>query len=159
MHIPRPSKLTLLVIALFFCFGGIALAQDELTLESLRDRLVELEDRFTGYENRLTNIEDQYADPWSPDVIYKDDGICQSPLHASHEWVNVILANIHQQTADAYRSSYGVSIDPSDADLISISFGVGSSNVYLEYAISGRIVVEKWSHCDYLGHSEWSDDN
>ncbi len=159
MALRRTSKLTLLVLAFSFCCAGIALAQDEPTLESLRDRLVGLEGRFARLEERLTNLEAQSADPWSPEVIYTDDGICQSPLHAPHEWAKSIRPKIHQETADAYRSEYGVSIDPANADLASISFAVGSSNVYLKYHILGRTVVEKWSHCDYLGHSEWSEDN
>lgn len=159
MNLGRPSKLTLLVLALFLCFGGIALAQDDLTLESLRDRLVELEESVTGFGVRLSNLEALFADPWLSDVIYTDDGICQSTLHAAHEWSSRINSRLHQETADAFRSTYGVSIDPSDVELASISMAVGSSNVYLEYSISGQKVVEKWSHCDYLGHSEWTEDN
>ena len=159
MNLRRPSRITLLILALFLCFGGIALAQDDLTLESLRDRLVELEESISGFGVRLSDIESLLADPWSPDVLYTDDGICQSPMHASSEWSSRINPRVHQETADAFRSTYGVSIDPYDVEMASISMAVGSSTVYLEYSISGQKVVEKWSHCDYQGHSEWTEDN
>lgn len=152
MNFRRPSHLALVVLSLFLCFGGIAVAQEELTLESLRDRLVE-------FEARLVKLEALFTDPWLPDVIYTDDGICHNPLHSSHRYASRIQGHLHQETADAFRSTYGVSIDPSDAELSSISFGVDSSHVYLEFSISGQIVVEKWAHCEFLGHSEWSTDD
>ena len=70
---------------------------------------------------------------------------------------NRMIDIIHQETADAYRAENGVSIDPADVDLISISFSVNSSEIYLEYILSKRKVVETWAHCEYLGHSEWTD--
>ena len=48
-------------------------------------------------------------------------------------------------------------IDPTDVYLRSISFEVDSSNVYLKYEKDGSIVVEKWAHCEFLGHSEWEE--
>lgn len=63
---------------------------------------------------------------------------------------------IHQEAADAYRMQYGVSVDPADADLVRISFSVDSSEVYLEFRLSKRTVVETWGHCKFLGHSEWT---
>jgi len=129
-------------------------AQDDLSLNDIV-KMVE------ALETRLAKIESLLADPWSPDVIYKDDGVCQSPLHTPYErtYQNSTLLNdrIHQETADAYRTEFGMSIDASDVDLISISFGVGSSNVYLEFDTDvGHRVVEKWAHCKYLGHSNWT---
>lgn len=103
-----------------------------------------------------------WSDPWSPGIIYKDDGICQNPLHTSFErsvfssGAMMMNDRIHQETADAYRATFGKSIDPNDADLVSISFGIEDSRIYLEYDISGQQVVEEWAHCEYLGHSNWS---
>ena len=148
-------KQKLLIIALLaLLVPGALLAQDELTLDDLVNIIKKL-------ETRLVKIESLLADPWSPDVIYKDDGICQSPLHTPFERSafssGSLMLNdrIHQETADAYRADFGVSVDPNDAQLSGISFGVGSSHVYLEYDISGKTVVEKWEHCEYMGHSEW----
>lgn len=129
-------------------------AQDELSLDDIVNMVKEV-------ETRLAKIESLLADPWSPDVIYKDDGICQSPLHTAYDdpygrGIQMMNDRIHQETADAYRSTFGQSIDPMDVDLVSIAFGVGSSNVFLEYDLDGQKVVEKWSHCKYLGHSAWS---
>ena len=67
-------KRYLIIIALIaLILPGVLLAQDELTLESLNDLI-------TGLDERLSAIEEQFADPWSPDII-TDDDVCQSPLH------------------------------------------------------------------------------
>ena len=46
---------------------------------------------------------------------------------------------------------------PSDPTLISLSFAAEGSEVYLEYSMSRRNVVETWANCEFLGHSEWED--
>ena len=144
----------ILLVALALLAPLALQAQDDLTLDDLVKIVQEL-------EARLGKIESLLADPWSPAVIYKDDGICQNPLHSSYprsaysSGSLMMNSRIHQKTADAYRTEYGVSVDPMDADLASISFGVGSNHTYLEYDISGKTVVEKWAHCEYLGHTDW----
>ena len=159
------KRITILLITLIAILAPTLLfAQDELTLESLNARLQALEAKMEnltpGLGERVQAIETLLADPWSPDVIYKDDGICQSPLHAiESRYSSIMTGELHQETADAYRNSYGVSIDPSDVYIQSISFGVGSNAVYLEYLVNDRKVVEKWAHCEYLGHSEWTEAN
>ena len=144
------KTIVLLIAAVALLAPTLLFAQDELTLESLRDRLVDL-------EARIVNLEALFADPWSPNAINTDDGICQNPLHAQDERSNFIKMEIRQETADAYRSAYGVSINPDDVYLSSISFGVSSNHVYLEYTSRDdkRRVVEKWAHCEFLGHSKW----
>ena len=149
-------KQNLLIIALLaFLVPGALLAQDDITLDDLVNIIKEM-------ETRLGKIESLISDPWSPSVIYKDDGICQSPLHTAFDrsafssGAKMMNDRIHQKTADAYRTEFGVSIDPIDARLVSISFGVESSHIYLEFDIEGQQVVEKWVHCEYLGHSNWS---
>ena len=147
----------IVVLALFVPAGAL-LAQDELTLESLAETVATLTETVAGLSARVATIESVFADPWSPEVIYTDDGVCQSPLHTPQPYSSIMTGELNQETADAYRSSYGVSINPTAVYLQSISFGVGSSHVYLEYAKDSRKVVEKWSHCEFLGHSEWSED-
>ena len=137
--------------------AGALLAQDELTLEGLAETVATLTETVTGLSARVDTIEGVFADPWSPEVIHTDDGVCQNPLQARGRYGG-IQEEVHQETADAYRSSYGASIDPDDVDLRSISFAVDSSHVYLEYTKDSRKVVEKWEHCEFLGHSEWSED-
>ena len=146
----------IVALALFVPAGAL-LAQDELTLEGLAETVATLTETVAGLSARVATIESVFADPWSPEVIYTDDGVCQSPLHARFRYGG-IKEEIHQETADAYRISFGASIDPDDVDFRSISFGVGSNHVYLEYTKDSRKVVEKWAHCEFLGHSEWSED-
>ena len=138
----------------------ILFAQDsELTLQSLSDRLDNFTAAITDLTGRTEALEALIAGPWSPGIIYTDDGICQSPLHAPpNEYADLLGGHLRQETADAYRTEYGTSIDPDDAYLHSISFGVVSDHVYLEYTINDRKVVEKWAHCEFLGHSEWKED-
>ena len=130
-------------------------AQNELSIQDIVNMVEAL-------ETRLAKVETLLADPWSPDIIYKDDGVCQSPLHTAYERSvfssggNMMNDRLHQETADAYRSAFGRSINPMSADLTSIAFEVDSSNVYLEFNLEGQTVVEKWAHCKYLGHSEWA---
>ena len=140
----------IVALALFVPAGAL-LAQDELTLEGLAEAVATLTETVTGLSARVDTIEGVFADPWSPEVIYTDDGVCLNPLHSRSRYGG-ITADITQETADAYRSSFGVSIDPTSVYLQSISFGVGSNHVYLEYTKDGRRVVEKWAHCDFLGH-------
>ena len=148
----KRALLTIALLALIAASAaGIASAQGELTLESLALRLESLGER-------VENLEALYADPWSPGVLYTDDGICQNPLHLKGRYSSAIGGEIHQETADSYRKTYGVSIDPSDVYLQSISFGVGSNHVYFGYGIGDKIVVERWAHCDFLGHSEWAEE-
>ena len=137
-------KRTLIIIVLLALFiPGALLAQDELTLEDLVEQLGAL-------EVRLESLEAMFADPWSPNIIYVDDGVCQSPLHSKREWGEFIRMEIRQETADAYRTQYGTSIDPSgDVYLSSISFDVDTSNVYIQYTTNDRTVVEKWAHCEF----------
>ena len=146
-------KRHLFIIALVsFILPGTLLAQDELTLDSLQALI-------TALDERLSAIEEQFADPWSPDFI-TEDGVCQSPLHTGPENMFGRIAleeTVHQETADAYRAQYGTSVDPKDARLMSLSFSVDSSEVFIEYELNKRYVVETWAHCEYLGHSEWTD--
>lgn len=131
---------------------GALLAQDELTLESLQDLI-------TALDERLVAIEEQFADPWSPEIII-GNGVCQSPLHTGSDSMFGRLPleqTIHQETADAYRAQYGTSVDPARARLMSFSFSVESSEIYIEYELNKRYVVETWAHCEYLGHSEWTE--
>lgn len=154
----------LLITILVILSPTLIFAQGELTLDSLNARLEAIEAKMGGLTpglgERVQAIEALFADPWSPDVIYKEDGICQSPLHAiESRYSSILTGELHQETADAYRSAYGVSIDPTDVYLQSISFEEEGNAVYLEYLLDARKVVEKWAHCEYLGHSEWSDDD
>ena len=138
-----------LAVTLFALLPVALLAQDELTLESLAETVNTLTERVDA-------IEELFADPWKPSVIHTDDGICQSELHASHEWSDRLYERIHQETADAYRAEFGVSMDPADVDLASLSFASEGTKVYLEYvADGGGTVVEEWANCEYLGHSDW----
>ena len=64
----------LVIVVLLTIVPVTLLAQDDLTLEGLVGIVEDI-------EGRLSEIEAMFADPWSPEVIYTDDGICQSPLH------------------------------------------------------------------------------
>ena len=143
------KRALIIIVLLALLIPGALLAQGELTLENLAEQL-------TALEVRLGALEEMFADPWSPNVIYMDDGVCQNPLHSKRERGDFIQMEIRQETADAYRTQYGTSIDPSGSVyLSSISFDVDSSNVYIQYTTNNRTVVEKWAHCEFLGHSEW----
>ena len=145
----RMGWIVVLVVVAVLALGGMAWAQEEgVTLESLAEMV-------KAIEERVGSLEGIFADPWSPEIIYTDDGICQSPLHFTDR--SILRGEIRQETADAYRTSYGHSIDPSDVYLQSISFGVDSNHVYLGYEKDGRAVVEKWANCEFLSHSEWDD--
>ncbi len=64
-------KRTLIIIGLLaLLIPSALLAQEKLTLEGLADQL-------TALEERQGALEAMFADPWSPDVIYMDDGMCQ----------------------------------------------------------------------------------
>lgn len=142
----------ILLVLVFSASAVIVSAQEELTLESLQGLI-------SGLDERLSAIEEQFADPWSPDIV-TDDGVCQSPLHTGPENMFGRIAleeTIHQETADAYRAQYGTSVDPARARLMSFSFSVDSSEVYIEYEMNKKYVVETWAHCEFLGHSEWAD--
>lgn len=143
----RLSVSVVLVVVILSAVTAVASAQEELTLESLRDLI-------SGLDERLTTIEQRFAAPFSPAVIYTDEGVCQSPLHSD---MYPYKGRIRQETADAFRTKYGVSIDPETVNLESISFSVDSSDVFLEYEKSGRMVVEKWAHCEFVGHSDWTE--
>ena len=154
-------KLYLIIISLLaLLIPGALLAQDELTLESLSEALTALAETVSSLDERVAALESLTADPWSPEVLYTDDGICQSPLHGSGEYGWSIVSAIHQATADTYRAAYGASLDTSnEITLLSISFAVDGNKVYLEYKheSSDRVVVETWANCEYLGHSDWQD--
>ncbi len=148
----KHKTIILIVIASAILAPTLLFAQDELSLESLNTHLQEL-------TQRVQQIESLLADPWSPEVIYYDEGVCQNPLHTSESRYG-ISGHIRQETADAFRTTFGVSIDPGDdIYLSSISFEVDSSYVYLEYTHSSydSKVVEKWMHCEFISHSEWEE--
>lgn len=147
------KRFLIIIVVLALLVPGALWAQEEgVTLESLSDRLADFEDR-------LARVEALFADPWSPDVIYTDDGTCQSPVHTEEGsgWQYHFDAEVHQATADAYRAQYGVSIAPNDVYLSNIAFNVDSSHVYLRFGKrgTGRSVVETWANCKFLDHSEW----
>ena len=64
---------------------GVLLAQGELTLESLNDRLQAVEakmaDLTPNLEARVEVLEMFFAEPWSPESIDIQEEMCQSPLH------------------------------------------------------------------------------
>ena len=148
----RLSVTAVLVVMLLSAVAATAIGQEELTLESLRDLI-------SGLDERLSAVEEQFADPWSPEIV-SDDGVCQSPLHTGPDNIFGRIAmegTIHQESADAYRAQFGTSVDPARARLMSLSFSVDSSEVYIEYQLNDRYVVESWANCEYLGHSEWTE--
>lgn len=146
-------KRTLIVIGLLALLVPSGLwAQEELTLESLRELI-------TGLDERLSAMEELLADPWSPGFVTEGD-VCQSPLHAEVDNMFGRIPmeeTIHQQTADAYRAQFGTSVDPTRARLMSLRFSVESSEVYIAYELNDKYVVETWAHCEFLDHSEWED--
>lgn len=148
------KRFLIIFVVLAVLVPGALWAQEEgITLETLANRVAE-------FEVRLARVEALFVEPWSPDVIYNDEGICQSPLHTEEGsgWQYHMDAEIHQATADAYRATYGVSIAPDDVYLSSIAFSVDSNHVFLQYGKSpGRTVVETWANCEFLGHSEWEE--
>ena len=146
----RLGRIVALVMVAVLALGGMAWAQEEgVTLESLAGMVAAIDERVGA-------LEGIFADPWSPEIIYTDDGVCQNPLHGRGQYSNYMEQEIHQETADAYRASYGISIDPERVHLRGISFGMDSNDLYLEYFKDGRAVVETWAHCEFLGHSEWA---
>lgn len=127
----------------------------------LGERVQELEnltaDLTPGLSDRVQAIEFLIADPWSPAVIHTTPAICQSPLHAFDASTSAagLTGQIHQETADAYRAAFGISIDPSDVRLQGIAFETEGNAVYLQYLKDDKLVVEKWVRCQYAGHSDW----
>ena len=143
-------KRKLLILCLLaLLIPSALLAQGEITLEGLAEQVAAI-------VNRVEALENLFANPWSPEIVYTDDGICQNPLHRSSRYGG-ILELIHQETADAYRVAYGVSIAPHDVDLHSFSFATHTNHVYIEYGKGDKRVLEKWAHCQFLGHSEWAE--
>jgi len=145
------KRLLVMAALLAVLVPGALWAQEELTLESLAEGLA-------GLVTRVEAIEGLFANPWSPEIVYTDDGICQSPLHAEVDNMFGRIPmeeTIHQKTADAYRAQFGTSVDPARARLMSLRFSVDSSEVYIAYELSDKYVVETWAHCEFLGHSEW----
>ena len=150
----------LLGCLILVCLSGVTIAQGELTIETLNERLQAVEaalaDLPPALAARVESLESKFADPWSPDAVSTEEGICQSPLHMRNEYsVRSMDVSIHQETADAYRAAFGQSIDANRVSLASISFATEGSNVYLEFHASGQNVFETWAQCEYLGHSEW----
>ena len=149
------KRFLIIITVLALLVPGVLLAQDEVTLKDVSTSIADLAEQVAALVTRVEAVEELFADPWSPDLIDIDDGICQSPLHTSAEWFALMIAKVHQETADAYRAEYGISIKPSDPNLASISFATEGNEVYLQYAMSGSKVVETWANCEYIGHSEW----
>ena len=136
---------------------GALLAQGEITLESLNERLaaveVKMADLTPALEARVDVLEMLVAEPWSPEAIDLDEEVCQSPLHTEEQ---TSRGQIRQETADAYRAAFGTSIDPDDARWESIAFAKRGDAIYIEYAVKNRRVVEVWANCEFLDHSEWT---
>ena len=148
--------IVLLMGILCLLIPGVLLAQGELTIESLDKRLEAVEemlaDMTPGLESRVEVLEMFVAEPWSPDPVDIDEEVCQSPLHTE---VHTSRGQIRQETADAYRAAFGVSIDPDDARWESIAFAKKGDAIHIEYLLKNRTVIEVWANCEFLDHSEW----
>ena len=153
---PRFFVLSIVILCLLVP-GGALLAQGELTLESLNDRLQAVEakmaDLTPNLEARVELLEMFVAEPWSPDAIDIQEDMCQSPLHTEE---HTSRGQLRQETADAYRAAFGVSIDPGDGRWESIAFSKKGDAIYIEYSVKNRRVVEVWANCEFLDHSEWT---
>ena len=128
----------LVLIALFLAAGGIALAQDELTLDGLAEQLAALVSRVDEVESKLT-----------PGAIVDKDGNCRL----------AVSDRLHPTSLVEYLEKYPDSDTPGRIAItnvyivpgtgVAVTFGpISESSTY-------RFVTEYWSGCEFLNTSGW----
>ena len=125
---------------------GALLAQDEITLESLSEQVAEVVEQVADLAERVATIEEIWT---GPGPIVLEDGDCAIGLNKSLQDETVIK---FKDTYDEWLTVDGVRI----SQIMYLPESGNIAVVYEEYwDRPSTFVIESWNGCEFLGSSDW----
>lgn len=140
-------KTALIIIAtLAILAPTLLLAQDDITLQSLSDRIDALTTTVTDLTTRLEAAESVWE---GPGAIENSDGSCQIGMDE----------HVQDQTVMKYKEQYDEWLDTNDIWFRHIVYDPESGHILVTYADDiwdgSREVTEEWNGCEFIGSSDW----
>lgn len=138
-------KRHLIIIALLAVLvPGVLLAQDELTLEGLAGQVAELVENVADLAKRVATIEAVWTGPGS---ISLQDGDCVIALDDS----------LQDETVLKFKERYDEWLDVDSVDIVQVHYlsETGHIAVVHEEFWEDKYVIETWDGCEFLGSSDW----
>jgi len=156
----------ILVVVTLAAFAGAALAQDELTLESLAARVDTLEDtlaKFTpGLGPRVDTLEDTLA-KFTPGLGPRVDTLEAkfapgAPVDVDGNCRLASDGRLHISSLASYQEKYPDAETPGTIWIEAVHL-VPAGHTAVTFGVSGspndRYVTEVWSGCDFVTSSDW----
>ena len=142
------KRVTIIIALLALLSPAALLAQEELTLEALRDALVSFselyEERYINLTQRVEILEARLP---KLDAPINDQGWCvlggEGRLHAS--------------SLEKYRDKWGEWPDAEDIFIAHLLFNPDENRIGIIYSdlYEDRYIHEFWEGCKFIGSSEW----
>ncbi len=137
-------KRLLIIAVLALLVPGALLAQDELTLESLAEQVAEIVGQVADLAERVATIEDIWT---GPGPIVLEDGDCVIGFNES----------LQDETVIKFKDTYDEWLDVDDVNIVQVMYLPKSGNIAVvhEEFWDDRYVIESWNGCEFIGSSDW----
>lgn len=139
-------KRTIIIIAVFAAVitPSILLAQDELTLESLSDRIEAVIEALQNHDSRLQRIEEIWSGPGALEMF--DNGCTISSA-----------GNLQDETVLKYKEKWDEWVVVERVEVAGVLYSTDSDRVGILYQVGypRRWVTEAWSECEFIESSDW----
>lgn len=138
-------KRYLIIIAfLTVLVPGVLLAQDELTLQGLAEVIADVVEEVAHLAERVATIEAIWT---GPGPIILEDGDCAIGLDNS----------LQDETVIKFKDTYDEWLDVDSMDIVQVLYlpETGHIAVVYEEFWADKYVIENWDGCEFLGSSDW----
>lgn len=130
-----------LVVALFALLPVALLAQDELTLEGLAEKVA-------GLVERVEAIEELFDGPGA--IPFRDDVACITGQNGM----------LQDETVLKYKEQYEQWPDMDEIGIVAVVYNKEDDYIAINYSSSlwgfeEKRVVERWVDCEFIGSGEW----
>ena len=142
----KNKYLIAIMIALlaWFITLSVVSAQDELTLEDLAEGLNAALQSIGLLAERVTTIEKRFE---GPGAIVLEENRCVLGLDD----------HLQDSTVIKFKDQYDEWLDVDDVSVVAVQYSLELDHVSIIYEewYSDRFVIEEWSKCEFIGSSDW----
>lgn len=146
-------KRNLIIIALLAALiPSVLLAQDEITLESLAESFTDLAETVESLVTRVNDLEAIYDGPGAEET---GDGGCAIAYASIGD-----DPLIQDSTVLAYKEAFDEWLSTDEVSILGVKQlpDSGQTVVVYTHLWTDRTVAETWEGCDFVGASEWQEE-
>lgn len=140
------KRFLIIIAVLTLLVPGVLLAQDEITLEGLAEQVTEVVEQVTDLAERIELIESLWKGPGSTDL---GDDLCLISLRDT----------LQDETVMKYKAQYDEWLDPQSTWFVGVTYAKDTGHILITYADDlwgdANKVIEEWNGCEFVGSSDW----